>query len=111
VAGNNAVAVVSWLFVRRQAARTWLNRTLRELKANVRGELIQRGDERYEEARKLYNAMIDKQPLLIARCADAADVISALRLGREISSRPYEAAAITGLDWGAAMTGWYLTFP
>ena len=35
----------------------------------LRGALIQRSDERYEEARKLYNGMIDKRPLLIARCS------------------------------------------
>jgi FAD/FMN-containing dehydrogenase len=54
-----------------------------EFKASLRGELIQRGDPQYEEARKLYNAMIDKRPLLIARCADVADVISAVRFGSE----------------------------
>ena len=57
--------------------------TVEEFKASLRGELIQRGDERYEEARKLYNGMIDKRPLLIARCADVADVICAVRFGRE----------------------------
>lgn len=54
-----------------------------KLKAGLRGELIQRGDPRYEEARKLYNRMIDKRPLLIARCADVADVIAAVRFARE----------------------------
>jgi len=54
-----------------------------KLKADLRGELIQRGDPRYEEARKLYNGMIDKRPLLIARCADVADVIAAVRFARE----------------------------
>ena len=34
----------------------------------------------YDEARKLYNAMIDKRPALIARCRDAADVIAAVEL-------------------------------
>src|SRR5512136_540934 len=57
--------------------------TIGKLKASLRGELIERSDERYEEARKLYNAMINKRPLLIARCADVADVISAVRFGRE----------------------------
>jgi FAD/FMN-containing dehydrogenase len=57
--------------------------TIGTLKANMRGELIQRADPQYEEARKLYNAMIDKRPLLIARCADVADVISSVRFGRE----------------------------
>jgi FAD/FMN-containing dehydrogenase len=59
------------------------NAIIEKFKAGLRGELIQRGDERYEESRKLYNAMIDKRPLLIARCADDADVISAVRFGRE----------------------------
>src|SRR5512136_1149344 len=57
--------------------------TIGKLKASLRGELIERSDERYEEARKLYNAMINKRPLLIARCADVADVISSVRFGRE----------------------------
>jgi FAD/FMN-containing dehydrogenase len=52
-------------------------------KAGLRGALIARGDPDYGEARKLYNAMIDKHPLLIARCADAADVIAAVNFGRD----------------------------
>jgi hypothetical protein len=57
--------------------------TIDKFKGGLRGELIQRSDPQYEEARKLYNAMIDKRPLLIARCADVADVISAVRFARE----------------------------
>ncbi len=53
------------------------------LHAQVRGELIQPGDPTYEEARKVYNAMIDKRPALIARCVDVADVIGAVNFGRE----------------------------
>lgn len=61
-----------------------LNETkIHELKARLRGELIQRSDPGYDQARQLYNAMIDKRPLLIARCADVADVIAAVRFGRE----------------------------
>lgn len=48
-----------------------------------RGQIIGRDHPDYDEARKLYNAMIDKRPLVIARCADAADVIAALKAGRE----------------------------
>jgi FAD/FMN-containing dehydrogenase len=51
--------------------------------ATLRGELIQRTDATYDEARGLYNGMIDKRPLLIARCADVADVIAAVTFGRE----------------------------
>ena len=51
--------------------------------AQLRGELIQPGDARYEDARKLYNAMIDKRPALIAGCKDVADVIHAVNFGRD----------------------------
>ena len=50
---------------------------------SLRGALIGRSHPEYEEARKLYNAMIDNRPLLIARCADAADVIAAVNFGRD----------------------------
>ena len=53
------------------------------LQANLRGELIQEGDAGYDAARHVYNGMIDKHPLLIARCADEADVIAAVNFGRE----------------------------
>jgi FAD/FMN-containing dehydrogenase len=53
------------------------------LKASLRGDLIQPGDEGYDDARKVYNAMIDRHPALIARCADVADVIAAINFGRE----------------------------
>jgi len=56
---------------------------IKELKTRLRGELIQRGDPGFEQARQLYNAMIDKRPLLIARCANVADVISTVQFGRE----------------------------
>jgi FAD/FMN-containing dehydrogenase len=49
----------------------------------LRGSVIGRDHPEYEEARKLYNAMIDKRPLLIARCADVADVIAAVNFGRD----------------------------
>ncbi len=53
------------------------------LRAGLRGELIEPGNEAYDQARKVYNAMIDKRPRLIARCADVADVISAVNFARE----------------------------
>ena len=57
--------------------------TIREFKANLRGELIQRGDKDYDTVRKVYNAMIDKRPRLIARCVDAGDVVMAVNFGRQ----------------------------
>jgi FAD/FMN-containing dehydrogenase len=50
---------------------------------NLRGVLIRRSHPDYDAARRLYNGMIDKRPLLIARCADVADVIAAVNFGRE----------------------------
>jgi FAD/FMN-containing dehydrogenase len=57
--------------------------TIAGLQAGLRGELIQPGDEGYETARKVYNAMIDRHPRLIARCVDVADVIAAVNFARE----------------------------
>ena len=42
-----------------------------ELAAVLRGELIRPEDRGYDEARAVYNAMIDKHPAAIARCRDA----------------------------------------
>lgn len=53
------------------------------LAAAMRGPLIQAGDPSYDEARALYNAMIDKRPALIAQCADVADVIAAVNFARD----------------------------
>lgn len=51
--------------------------------AGHRGRVIGKGEAGYDEARQLYNGMIDKQPRLIARCADAGDVIAAVNFGRD----------------------------
>ncbi|RUY12574.1 FAD-binding oxidoreductase [Mesorhizobium sp. M2A.F.Ca.ET.040.01.1.1] len=53
------------------------------LRESLRGEVILRDDAGYDEARKVYNGMIDKRPLLIARCADVADVITAVKYARD----------------------------
>ena len=49
-----------------------------DLRARLSGAITE-----YEEARKLYDAMIDKRPMLIARCADVGGVIAAANFGRE----------------------------
>jgi len=53
--------------------------------ANFRGDLIGPKDARYDEARALYNGMIDKRPALIARVADVADIIAAVNFARDNS--------------------------
>jgi len=50
---------------------------------NFRGQLIQPTNANFDETRKVYNGMIDKRPALIAKCVDAADVITAVNFGRE----------------------------
>ncbi len=57
--------------------------TITTLKSGLRGELIEQRDASYDTARKVYNAMIDRRPRLIARCGDVADVVAAVNFGRE----------------------------
>ena len=49
------------------------------LAGSLRGELIDPDNAGYDDARRLYNAMIDKRPALIARCVDVSDVIACVR--------------------------------
>jgi len=46
--------------------------------------ILQRGDAGYDEARTVWNAMVDRHPRFITRCADAADVVTAVRAAREL---------------------------
>jgi FAD/FMN-containing dehydrogenase len=55
---------------------------IEQLRSSVRGSVIQPGDDAYEPARRVYNAMIDKRPALIVRCVDVADVIAAVDYAR-----------------------------
>ncbi len=54
-----------------------------ELAAGLRGPTITPGDAGYDEARAVYNGMIDRRPAAIARCADVADVLTCVRFARE----------------------------
>ncbi len=53
-----------------------------DFRGQFRGAVIQPQDASYADARKVYNAMIDRSPRLIARCADVADVITAVRFAQ-----------------------------
>jgi FAD/FMN-containing dehydrogenase len=56
---------------------------IEEFRETFRGDVFTQDDEGYDEARNIYNAMIDKRPGMVAKCANVADVIAAVTLGRE----------------------------
>ncbi len=58
------------------------SQAVRELRRSFEGAIIVAGDPGYEHARIPYNALIDRRPAAIARCASAADVGLALEFGR-----------------------------
>jgi FAD/FMN-containing dehydrogenase len=56
-----------------------------ELRGKVRGSVIAPDDEGYDEARRVYNGMIDRRPAAVVRAANAGDVIAAVNFARENS--------------------------
>ncbi|MCM2428814.1 FAD-binding oxidoreductase [Streptomyces sp. RKAG337] len=57
--------------------------TLEAMRTALRGPVIAPQDPEYPEARKVYNAMVDKHPAAIVRCSDTADVMAAVDFIRE----------------------------
>ena len=57
--------------------------TIRKFKESLRGELILSEDAGYDDARSIWNAMIDRRPALIARCLGVADVVTCVNFARE----------------------------
>jgi FAD/FMN-containing dehydrogenase len=56
---------------------------LEQLRESLHGGLLTHGMAGYDEARTIWNGMIDRRPALIARCLDANDVVHAVRFARE----------------------------
>jgi len=56
---------------------------LDQLQARLRGRLLLREDDRYDAARRVWNAMVDKHPAMIAGCVDVDDVAQCVRFARE----------------------------
>ncbi len=56
---------------------------LASFKDSLRGPVVSAESQGYDDARKIWNAMIDRRPALIVRCAGAADVVSAVRFAKE----------------------------
>src|SRR3982750_1158362 len=76
------------------------------LQARLRGPLIRPADDRYEEARKLWNGMIDKRPGLIVKATGVADGLAAVKFARErelalaIRGGSHSAAGLASCDGG-----------
>jgi FAD/FMN-containing dehydrogenase len=58
-------------------------RAVEAFAARFRGELIRPGDRRYDSARSVWNALVDRRPALIARATGAADVVAAVAFARD----------------------------
>jgi FAD/FMN-containing dehydrogenase len=56
---------------------------VRALRAGLAGEVLVAGEGGYEDARTIFNAMIDRRPAVIAQCQRVEDVAAAIRFGRE----------------------------
>ena len=78
-------------------------------KAGLRGELIEAGAPGYDAARAVWNAMIDKRPGLIVRCAGVGDVIDAVNFAREnglllaVRGGSHSAAGLAMCDGGIVL--------
>jgi FAD/FMN-containing dehydrogenase len=62
------------------------NGAVEGLRQGFSGEVILREDPGYDEARKVFNAMMDKRPAVIAGCASTADVVASVNFARENGS-------------------------
>jgi len=57
--------------------------SVESFRSRLRGEVITPADAAYDRARGVWNAMIDKRPLLVVACAGVADVVTTVNFARE----------------------------
>jgi len=55
---------------------------LDNLRSALRGQVLCPGDATYDTVRRIYNAMIDRRPTVITRCAGAADIVTCVKFAR-----------------------------
>lgn len=65
-----------------ETTQTIAESAVQALAKNLHGQLLRPGETAYEEARKVWNGMIDRYPALIARCSDVYDVMAAVSFAR-----------------------------
>ncbi len=70
---------------------TTIETKIEQLKNGLSGQVILPSDDAYESARRIWNAMIDKRPALIARCATTSDVVRAVNFARDNGRPPRRA--------------------
>src|SRR5262249_14091050 len=76
------------------------------LRAKVRGTVALPGEDGYDAARSIWNAMVDRRPALVVRCLGAADVINAIKLASDekllvaVRSGGHNIAGNAGCDGG-----------
>jgi len=68
---------------------------LADFRSALRGSVLSPGDDGYEAALQIFNAMIDHRPALIARCVGAADVVACVEFARAYGLPSRRAAAAT----------------
>jgi hypothetical protein len=59
------------------------NAIVEALRTTLRGEVIDRSHPAYDNARRVWNGLIDRFPAVIARCNSTADVVEAVRIARK----------------------------
>jgi FAD/FMN-containing dehydrogenase len=62
---------------------TQTSKAVEELKTSIKGSVLAPNDPGYEEARQIWNAMIDRRPAVIVQCAQADDVPAVIRFARK----------------------------
>src|SRR3982751_794447 len=76
---------------------------LQQLAGSVKGEVVTPGSDGYDEARIVFNAMVDKKPAAVVKCLDPHDVIAAVDLARA------RAAEVSVRGGGHGVTGAQMT--
>src|SRR5712691_10124518 len=81
--GTGRRDVVQGTVTPKEKEETVTGPTIEQLREQVRGQVVAPDDDGYEQARRVYNAMIDRRPGVVVRAANAGDVMAAVNFARE----------------------------